>query len=325
MGSWQRKVAGVVVALVGVAFLGSVIVNNLFAVGPAFERMSDGFRPAMAPEPIATLKQDLAGLTAVSDEFGTTAVPMLSQALQMTPEDFSAFMGEQFPDVAAGVQQLPTIVSSFEGVVGTLEAEQDRFADADAIPTSSLPATTIPWGLTIAGVVLLAIGVLMALRPGKGLAIVAVVVGAMMVVVPLVLSLPTKASSADTMNEHLKPVYTAEMLEGATQGLAVVGAMGTQMQADMLPALGQQLGMDEAGLQTFLQENLPAMAGAMAGMPDAMGRFTATVDTFAAHLDDFDTLKPVAFSPIVWTMIVGGAIALLAGGWGFLASRTPRD
>ena len=325
MGSWQRKVAGVIVALVGVVFLGSVIVNDLFSVGPAFERMSDGFRPAMQPEPIAALKQDLAGLQAVSDEFGTTAVPTISQALQMTPEDFMTFMGTEFPDVATGVEQLPAIVSSFEGVIGTLEAEQERFADADAIPTSSLPATTVPWGLAVAGVLLLVIGGVMVLRPGKAIAIAAVIVGALLVAAPLLMSLPGKAASADTMNENLEPVYTAEMLEGATQSLTVVGAMGTQMTQEMLPALGQQLGMDEAALQSFLQENLPAMAGAMAAMPDAMGRFSQTVETFQAHLDDYDTLKPVAFVPIVWTMIIGGAVALLAGLWGLVGARAPRE
>lgn len=324
MGSWQRKVAGVVVALVGVVFLGSVIVNDLFSVGPAFERMSDGFRPAMEPEPIAALKQDLAGLQAVSDEFGTTAVPMISQALQMTPDAFMTFMGTEFPDVATGVEQLPAIVPSFEGVIGTLEAEQGRFADADAIPTSSLPATTVPWGLAVAGVLLLVIGGVMVLRPGRASAIAAVVVGALLVAAPLLMSLPGKAASADTMNENLEPVYTAEMLEGAAQSLTVVGAMGTQMTQEMLPALGQQLGMDEAGLQSFLQENLPAMAGAMAAMPEAMGRFQQTVETFQAHLEDYDTLKPVAFVPIVWTMIGGGAIALLAGLWGLVgAARKP--
>lgn len=321
----QRRVAGIVVALVGVVFLGSVIVNDLFAVGSAFERMSDGFRPVMAPEPIATLEQDLAGLQAVSDEFGTTAVPLISDALGMTAEGFTAFMGEQSPDVATGVQQLPDIVASFEGVVGTLEAELERFADADAIPTSSLPATTVPWGLTIAGVVLLVLGAAIALQPGRGLAIGAVFVGALLIAAPLAMSLLGKASSADTMNENLKPVYTAEMLEGAQQSLAVVGAMGTQMQEAMLPTLGQQLGMDEAQLQAFLEENLPAMAGTMAGMPDAMDRFTATVETFQAHLDDFETLKPVAFTPIVWTMLLGGVVALLAGAWAVIAAGGRRE
>jgi hypothetical protein len=320
----QRRIAGIVVALVGVAFIGSVIVNDLFSVGPAFERMSDGFRPVMQTEVIAALEQDLTGLQAVSDEFTTTGMPMLSQALGMTAEDFGAFMGEQFADVATGVEQLPAIVTNFQGVVGTLKAEQDHFAKADAIPTSSLPATTVPWGLTIAGVVLLALGALILLRPGKGAPIAAVVVGVLLLVAPFALSLPGKAAAADKLNENLEPVYTAELITGANQALGVVGAMGTQMQEAMLPALGQQLGMDDAGLQTFLGENLPATAAGMQGMPDAMQRFATVVGAFEAHLDDYNTLKPVAFVPVVWTMILGGAIALLFGAWALFAAGSGR-
>src|SRR5207302_8792698 len=95
----------------------------------------------------------------------------------------------------------------FGGVVGTLAAEQGRFASADAIPTTSLPATTVPWGLLVAGIVLLGLGIVVAIRPGRVLALVAVALGALLVVVPLSLSLPHKASAADTMNAHLKPVY----------------------------------------------------------------------------------------------------------------------
>lgn len=321
MRGWQRTTAGVLIALVGVAFIGSVIVNELFSVGPAFERMSDGFRPVMASEHVDALKQDLAGMSAVGEEFTTTAVPTISGALGVTPEAFTASMATDFPDVAAGLEALPGVVTSFEGVVGTLEAEQERFADADAIPTSSLPTITVPWGLVIAGAILLLLGIWVVVGAGRGAALAAVIVGALLVVVPVLLSLPTKAASADTMNENLEPVYTQEMIGGGGQALAVFGAMGTQMQEEMLPALGAQLGMDEAGLNAFLQENLPAMAGALAAMPDAMGRFTLTVETFQAHLDDYETLKPVAFTPIVWTMIVGGVVALLAGAWGVLAGR----
>ena len=321
MISAQRRIAGVLVALVGVIFLGSVIVNDLFTVGSAFERLSDGFRPIMRSESLAALEQDLAGLQAVSEEFASTGAPMISQALGMTPEEFTAFMGQQFSEVAAGIDQLPGVVESFQGVVATLQAEQERFEKADAIPTSSLPATTVPWGLTIAGIALLVIGALIALRPGRALPITAVVAGAALAVVPFALSLPDKASAADQLNENLQPVYTTELVEGANQGLATVGAMGTQMQDAMLPALGQQLGMDEAALQTFLGENLPAMAAGMEAMPRAMQRFTDVVAAFEQHLDDFDTIKSVSFTPIVWTMIGGGLVALLAGAWALLASR----
>lgn len=324
MPTWQRKTAGILIAVVGIAFIGSVVVNRLFSVGPAFESMSDGFRPAMQPAAIAALTNDLAGLQAVSDEFGAKAVPTFSSAMHMTPEQFTSFMQQTYPDVAAGISALPAITTNFRGVVGTLANEQDRFASADAIPTSSLPATTIPWGLLAAGFVLLGLGVLIFARPVRGVAIAAAIVGAALVVVPLVISLPSKASAADTMNEHLKPVYTAQMLTGAQGALGTVGAMGVQMQ-EMLPALGQQLGMDQTQLNAFLGENLPAMAQGMQAMPAAMGRFTTMVRTFRAHLSDYDTSKSVAFVPIVWTIIVGGILALLAGLWGAFATRRPAE
>lgn len=324
MGTWQRKTAGAVVAVVGLVLLGSIVVNDLFSVGPAFERMSDGFRPVMTQEVIATLQQDLQGLQAVSDEFQTTGIPMMAEALGMTPEEFAVFMVERFPDVATGVEQLPASVEGFTGVVGTLEAELDRFASADAIPTSSLPATTVPWGMLTAGLLLLGIGILIFVRPGRTAPVVAMIVGALLLVVPLALSLPTKAADADQMNENLTPVYTQELVAGAQENLAVVAAMGTQMTEEMLPALGAQLGMDEATLQAFLADNLPAIAAGIQALPDALGRFTDVVETFAANLDDYLTINDVEFVPIVWTLIIGGAIVLGAGFWAMFATgRAP--
>jgi hypothetical protein len=321
MGTWQRKAAGAIVALVGVVLIGSILVNDLFSVGPAFERMSDGFRPAMTQETIATLQQDLQGMQATVEEFQTAGVPMFSEALAMTPEEFTAFMQEQFPEVAAGIEQLPAIAESFTSVVATLEAELENFASADAIPTTTLPATTIPWGMLVAGVALIVLGILIVVLRGRTVPIIAAVVGGLLVVVPLVLSLPTKAANADQMNENLKPVYTQELVTGAQESLAVVGAMGTQMTEEMLPALGAQLGMDEATLQAFLGDNLPATAALIAAMPEAMGRFTALVEAFDASLDDYLTLTEVAFVPIVWTLIIGGAIVLAGSLWALVAAR----
>jgi len=318
MHAWQRRTAGAVVAAVGVTFIAVVIVNRLFAVGPAFERMSDGFRPNMKPAPIGQLQKDLNGLSAVRTEFDAKGVPMLAQALKLSPEQFRGLMVRRYPDVARGMDQLPSVVSQFRGVVGTLQAEQGRFARADAIPTSNLPATTVPWGLLAAGIVLMGLGLLVAIRPrGIGAGLV-VALGLLLVAAPLGLSLPQKASAADSMNDHLKPVYTVQMLTGARGALATVGLMGQQMQTKMLPDLGRQLGMDQAELHAFFRRNLPVMAAAMQTMPQSMGRFQSLLKTFDGHLADFDTLTSVAFVPIVWTMIGGGAVALLAGLWGLL-------
>jgi len=325
MHTWQRRTAGGLVASVGAAFIVTVIVGSLFSVGPAFEGMSDGFRPIMKPAPIGQLQSDLKGLSAVSAEFGTKAVPMLSQALKMSPEQFRAYMGQQYPAMATGMKQLPAIVTQFQGVVGTLQAEQGRFARADAIPTSNLPATTVPWGLLAAGIVLLGLGLLMAARPTRLWAGLAVAVGASLLVGSLALSLPGKASASDTMNSHLKPVYTAHMLTAAKGALTVVGAMGQEMQTKMLPGLGQQLGVDQGQLQGFLGQNLPAMAAGIQALPEALGRFTNLVTVFDQHLKDYDDIKSTALFPIVWILIGGGIVAFLGGGWALLVGRPRRE
>jgi len=46
---------------------------------------------------------------------------------------------------------LPTAIPTFDGLINTLDKQRPLFASADAIPTKSLPATTVPWALLGAG------------------------------------------------------------------------------------------------------------------------------------------------------------------------------
>ncbi|MGZ5317887.1 MAG: hypothetical protein ACXWZU_10400 [Actinomycetota bacterium] len=319
---WTTRVPAVIVMLIGVVLIGTTVVNNLFAVGPAFENLTDDFRPALTAQAIDTARTDIATLGAAGDEFQTAVAPAMAEQLGMTPEEFQAFVGEQFPGVGDGMAALPQIVPTFTGLIDTLDAQRDLFASADAIPTSSLPATTIPWALLIAGILSLALGVFMWFVPRAG-GIVAIVMGAMLVIVPVALSLPTKAADADQMNANLEPVYTAEMIGQASVALKTVSAMGTEMSGTMLPALADQLGMTEAELQAFLGENFPATADALQNMPASMERFQGLVGAFEANLDNYDTMKSVSFEPIIWTVIVGGAVMFFMGIWAFVMGRRP--
>ncbi len=320
MRSWQRWTSGLVVAAVGVAFIVMTIANSLFSVGPAFDRMSGGFRPVMKTAPLTQLQQNVQSLATVSDEYNA-AVPVFAQGMTMAPGQFYAYVTQDFPAVAAGMQQLPAIVDQFKGVVGTLQAEQARFVRADAIPTSNLPAGTIPWAYLIAGIVLIALGALIILLPGRLWAWLAVAFSALLIVASVAFSLPQKASAADTMNAHLKPVYTAQMVAGAKTAVTTMGAMGQQLQSEMLPTLAQQMGMSQAQLQAFMEKNMPATATALQSMPATMTRFQNLVTTFDQHLSDYQTLTSVSFVPIVWTLIIGSIISLLAGALGVFGIR----
>ena len=317
--NWQRMASGALVVVAGVVLIASAFMNNLFEVGPAFEDMIDDFRPMVTDEALDTAKADIGGLSAVGDEFQNAVIPGMSQALGMDPQQFGGFLGENFPAVAQGAAALPEISGTFSGLIGTLEAEQGRFASADAIPTEGLPATTVPWGLLGAGVLAVIIGLVMFSRLRLG-SMLALVLGVALVAVPAFLSLPQKAADADQLNKNLEPVYTAELVAGAEGALGVVGAMGEEMQTAMLPALAEQLQMQPDELNGFIGENFPAMAGVMANMDATMGRFQGMVTSFDVNLDNYNVLKPVKFVPIIWTLIIAGIGMVLFGAWGFLAS-----
>jgi hypothetical protein len=312
--SVPRKVSGGVVIVIGIAFLLITMMNNLFQVGPAFEDMIDDFRPVLTDESLSVARADIAGLEAAGDEFQTVVVPAMAQALGVTPEEFAGLVESQYPAVAGGMAALPEITATFYGLIDTLDSQQELFASADAIPTESLPANTVPWIITISGILAIVVGVMM-FKPGRMWAILAVALGAGLVIVTFALSLPQKAADADQLNENLTPIYTQELIDGATASLAVIGAMGQQMQAEMLPDLASQLGMSQDELNAFLGENFPATAAAMQTMPESLERFEAFVAVFATNLDNYMTIQPVAFVPIIWALIIGGALMVLMGGY----------
>lgn len=316
--SLRRRIAAGLTVAVGLVLLVSTFVNNLFEVGPDFEEMIDDFRPMLAEEAIATAQADLAVLGAVGGEFETGIVPAMSEQLGMTAEEFMGFVGSNFGDVAAGVEALPEIVPTFTGLIDTLDSQRELFESADAIPTESLPATTVPWGLLIAGILLIIAGVLL-YKPGWLGLVLTGGLGAAIVIVVLVLSLILKAADADELNENLEPIYTPELVAQAKGAVGLVSAMGTQLQTEMLPALAEQLGMGGDELNAFLGENFPTTAQALSILPEAIPRFEALAGNFENNLDNYETLKPVGFSTIIWTLFIGGMVALAAyliASWG---------
>ena len=156
---------GVAAIIIGAIFIVVTLVQNLFDVGSAFEELIDDFRPALQDEALAQAETDVAALGAVGDEMQTAVIPGISEALGMSAADFNAFMGSEFPAVATGVQALPEIVPTFQGLIASLADQQELFFSADEIPTEDLPATTVPWGLLFAGIAVMAVGVVMWMKP----------------------------------------------------------------------------------------------------------------------------------------------------------------
>ena len=198
-------------------------------------------------------------------------------------------------------------------------AHQSNFEQADQIPTSNLPASTVPWIILLIGIGAIVVAIVMLGQKSKAW-LIAVILGVVVVAVSLLLSFLPKAGAADDLNDALKPVYTEQLISDSTQALGVVGAMGEQMQTEMLPALAQELNMGEAEMQGFLSQ-FPATAGALESLEDTMGRFQGLVTGFGAQLDNYNTIKGTALSPIVLVVLVAGLLIIVCGVWSFIAGR----
>lgn len=307
------------VLAIGVIVLIVLFANNLFTVGTAFEELTDEFRPIMTDEAIATAQADVAGLAAVSEEFTNDLGPAIAGALNMTPDELNAFLGTNFPAVAAGVAALPDIVNQFTGVVGLLAEQQSNFEKADAIPTESLPASSVPWIILLIGIGAIVVGIVMLGKTDYAW-LVAVGFGVIVVAASLLLQFLPKSDAADNLNAALNPVYTEELVAGSAQALGVVGAMGQQMQEEMLPALAQQLQMSPEEMQGFLSQ-FPATSAALEGLGDSMNRFQGMVTAFASQLDNYDTIKNTELYPISLTILIAGLLVIVCGVWAFLAGR----
>ena len=321
----QKRIAAIGVIIVGLVMIVSAFTADLFTVAPAFEDLTAGFRDTvMTQEAVDQARVDLAALEAVSVEFETVVAPTLAEALGMDAATFSGFMQTEFPAVAAGADALPAVTAQFTDVINLIESQLENFMKADEIPTENLPATTVPWAIVILGVAAVIIGGLM-LSGSRSAAIAALVVGLLAVAGTLVFSLIDKSNAADDMNEAFKPVYTEELVAQSQGALVVLGAMGEEMQTVMLPALAEQQGLTIEEMQGFMAETFPATTAVLQEMPAAMERFTGMVTAFDEQLENYDTIKDTALTPVAWTITIGGLVMALFGLWALLARRSEEE
>jgi hypothetical protein len=142
----------------GVLVIGLALVVAPFALGlpgksAAGQRMLNGFQPIMQPDqvkitadyydhvfvPLGNVTpmmsaRNLAKFQAYMQGFTRTQadaaklVPMLAQALHMTPAQVQKLMATQMPSMAALLQNLPAMQRDFSGLLGTMQQNVDVFS-----------------------------------------------------------------------------------------------------------------------------------------------------------------------------------------------------
>jgi hypothetical protein len=314
----QRRIEATVVILIGAGLIALTLFTQLFTRAPAFEELTDDFRPMMTDRAIATMQADLEGMQAMTTEMQQQMFPDIAAALKMEPADLTSFVGTNFPATATGMEQLPAITEGFLGMNATFAQQQENFEAADAIPTDSLPVTVFPWGLLIVGAGAMLIGVLM-LRSAQVGSYLALGLGIAMVAGAFLMAWPSKTSKADDLNLALANVMTTEQVQKAQGALTIVVDMGTEMREQMLPALASEMGMTDQEMAAFMTGNYPAVGAMFESSDEVQARFGLMVNTMEGNLDNYNTIKPLSMEPINWFFVASGIVIAFAGGLALLA------
>lgn len=315
----DRRAAAAVVAIVGVVLIGVTLGAQLFHRAPPFDQTTSDFHRNITPRLVADLRGDISRLEAAGAEFQRTVVPTLAQQLGITPAELVALVEQRFPAVARGTQAIPVAVPRFDRIVDLLASERERLEKADAIPTDDRRATTVPWAIVVAGSLLVLLAPAVAM--GRTGAAVAALLGVALVAVPLALSLPSKSTAADTLNDNIAPVFNRQEIDAAKVAVGTLGEMVLSFQTQMLPAIAQQLGVPPQQLAASLGPRFPALSTAVATFPEASLRFERVIGIFERNLANFQTFSPVRLAPIAWTVVGGGAAATAAGIWAFASAQ----
>lgn len=307
----QRRALGALVVVVGVAFLVVVFGNGLFGASSAWEDLSDDVRPSYTDEGIAALRADAERLRALTGELGSTVLPTIAQALNLTEAEVTSQFLSSFPATAQAALAMPQIANALEDRADLLEAQQPNFRSADAIPTADGATTGVPWFITITGILAIVGGVAMTRRLGRTIPTLVAVLGLVMVLVPLFTSLPEKAADADGLNEATAPIFAAESITASEEAVATLRAMSSELEEGLIPGLAQQLGVTQPEAAAFVQANFPEITAALASAPETITRLEQTTDLIATNTDEYAEVREVPNQTVAWSVIAGGIATIV--------------
>jgi hypothetical protein len=310
----MRKLVATVAVVCGLGLVVLPVALSLFDRAPAGERITNRFRSTLSGQGLHGLSANFATMGAMVDQLIDQTSPQLARELHMSPAQYDAFVAREFPAVAAGIKGIPPLVAFVTPVAAQLEALHPQFASVDSLPFLGLPLTTVPWILLAMGAALIGLGVLVWRTRGRLPLICAAGVGLAMIVLPLALSYPRKASDATKVAAVGKVALSAKAATGAQTANRLIDGTVTQVKTEMIPALAQRLRVTEAAFEQTLATDYPAVAKGLAAWPAIKPGAVELVRRQTASVEDAATLNGLDFTPLPWYITGPGIALLLTGG-----------
>ena len=317
----MRRIAAGLAVVIGLGLIGFTIGEHLFSRASDAQKISDHYQPLMSRQGLADLQGGFNAVKAAGAQLDTDVEPQLQRALGMDPAGFDAYKTRSMPGIKAFDTNAPAVVALVEPVIGKMVSARADYARAADIPTSWLPLSSAPWLFLGIGSLLVGVGVVALLRPGRIAVGALLVVGLGVALAPLVVGIPSKVDAAVRVTAlgrvGLAPSTGAKAV-GATK---LFDGMVADVQTVVIPRL-RELGVDDFSAK---YPTLAKFADAWQGSTSAKSH--ALSDSQVALSATFANADRIPLEPIPWMFIIpGAALAVAAGAALVLGTRTaPTD
>ena len=318
MSLMERRTGAITLVVVGVILIAGTLALQMFTRAPAYERMTNDFAKNVTPATVGALRTEVGDLRAAGTELQTTGIPALAGLLKMSPTQFQAFAQQNFPALSNAVQQIPGLADAFDRELAVIASQDANLHSAAAIPTKGISTTVLPWLILGSGVIAVALGLLSRARVTS---LVAIALGALMIVGVFAFSLPSKTADADALNKAMKPYFTQTQIDQSRQAITGLTATSDELIGKVLPAVAAAQKVPEAQLTSQFAGQFPALTRALIGLPDATDKFNTLAATFERNLSNFNKVEPFHFAATTWALVAAGLLVMIGGAIPLLGSQ----
>lgn len=325
----SRRAPLVVVLVVSLTTVVLALATNLIGKTAGVDRLTSHLKPDFAPATAAQAQKDAATVAAMSTQLDNQAIPALAKKAGLSVVKFDGVLATNYPQVAVGVQDLPTDLKWFGPIVQGLTTHAGDFSKADAIPLSGIPARTVPWLLILPGLLGAGFaGFALAGRGGSMRALsVAGACGAVLIVGALFCNVPGKSAAVDNLHSAFGPYFTPSGVAHSQRSMNRISAMVTQFETQALPGLAKTFKVPTTTFASQLATDFPAVGTGLAQSGRIVKEFSGLVAQTAANENNFKLATSIPFgqsnptTDLTWLFIIAGLLLLLPLGAVLLAVR----
>jgi hypothetical protein len=319
----MRRIACGLSIAAGIGLVLLPVVLSLFDRTAAGERLTDGVRPAMTTEVLATVQSAFDGVMAAVAELDEKAIPAFAQGLGQSTDDFRRSVEADYPAVAEGTREDKAIVDRYNPFLQVLRDNRDEFETADTIPIGSLPMTAGAWGSVALGAAFIVLGVV-GLRTRSAAALVALlVVGLVAVIGQLAANLPHKVSEADRVVDALGAPFSRRAVAEYGRDLQLAHRFVPELEQRFLPDMARRLQLSDAQLNALIADRFPAIARAKPRLGFFLDTGNLLIGKLTARVDDFQKTEDIPLKTLPWLLIVPGALLAGAAAGALVAGQRP--